>query len=197
LTGWSRRWSSRSVTNKELVVFTHQLATLIRAGVPLLECLDILSSEADNPTLQQVVTRIREDVEGGTLLAHALKNYPTIFHEFYRSMVEVGETTGRLDESLGQLAVYLDKHAQLRAKIFSGLAYPALLVAVAMVVLVFLLIWVVPLFSGLFQDMGESLPWLTQVVIDVAEGFRNHFFLLVLFFGYPLDAQGSEKSASH
>jgi type IV pilus assembly protein PilC len=183
LTGWSRRWSSRGVSSKELVVFTHQLATLIRAGVPLLECLDILSTEAENPTLQQVVTRIREDVEGGTLLAHALKNYPSIFHEFYRSMVEVGETTGRLDESLAQLAVYLDKHAQLRAKIFSGLAYPALLVAVAMTVLVFLLIWVVPLFSGLFQDMGESLPWLTQVVIDVAEGFRSNFFLLVILFG--------------
>ncbi len=183
LTGWSRRWSWRGVSSKELVVFTHQLATLIRAGVPLLECLDILSSEAENPTLQQVVKHIREDVEGGTLLAHALKRNPTVFNEFYRSMVEVGETTGRLDESLTQLAVYLDKQAQLRAKIFSGLAYPALLVAVAMIVLVFLLIWVVPLFSGLFQDMGESLPWLTQVVIDVAEGVRDHFFLLAAFWG--------------
>jgi len=183
LTGWWCQWSSRGVSSKELVVFTHQLATLIRAGVPLLECLDILSSEAENPTLQQVVKHIRTDVEGGILLAHALKNYPNIFHEFYRSMVEVGEATGRLDESLTQLAVYLDKHAQLRDKIFSGLAYPALLVAVAMIVLVFLLIWVVPLFSGLFQDMGESLPWLTQVVIDVAEGFRHNFFLLMLFCG--------------
>jgi type IV pilus assembly protein PilC len=171
------------VTSKELVVFTHQLATLIRAGVPLLECLDILTSEAENPTLQQVVKRVREDVESGTLLAHALKNYPRIFHEFYRSMVEVGETTGRLDESLAQLAVYLDKHAQLRAKIFSGLAYPALLVTVALLVLIFLLIWVVPLFSGLFQDMGESLPWLTQVVIDVAEGFKRNIILLASLAG--------------
>ncbi len=183
LSGWSHRWSSRGVSGKELVVFTHQLATLIRAGVPLLECLDILSGEAENSTLQQVVTRIRQDVTGGTLLAHALRNYPTIFHEFYRSMVEVGESTGRLDESLAQLAVYLDKHAQLRAKIFSGLAYPALLVFVAMLVLIFLMIWVVPLFSGLFQDMGESLPWLTQMVIDVAEGFKNYFFLLLSLFG--------------
>ena len=183
LTGWSPQWNWQGVRSKELVVFTHQLATLIRAGVPLLECLDILSSEAENPTLQQVVKHIREDVEGGTLLAHALKRNPTVFHEFYRSMVEVGETTGRLDESLTQLAVYLDKQAQLRAKIFSGLAYPALLIAVAMIVLVFLLIWVVPLFSGLFQDMGESLPWLTQVVIDVAEGVRDHFFLLATFLG--------------
>lgn len=183
LTGWRQRWRSRGVSAKELVVFTHQLATLIRAGVPLLECLDILSGEVENSTLQQVVKRIREEVEGGTLLAHAMRNYPTIFHEFYRSMVEVGETTGRLDESLAQLAVYLDKHAQLRAKIFSGLAYPALLVSVAMMVLIFLMIWVVPLFSGLFQDMGESLPWLTQAVIEVAEGFQNNFFLLLSLFG--------------
>ena len=183
LTSWSRRWNWRGVSNKELVVFTHQLATLIRAGVPLLECLDILSSEAENPALQQVVEHIREDVEGGALLAHALKRNPTVFNEFYRSMVEVGETTGRLDESLTQLAVYLDKQAQLRAKIFSGLAYPAMLLAVALIVLVFLLIWVVPLFSGLFQDMGESLPWLTQVVIDLAEGVRDHFFLLAAFGG--------------
>jgi len=183
LARWSRQWNLRGVSSKELVVFTHQLATLIRAGVPLLECLDILSSEAGNPTLQQVVKRIREDVEGGTLLAHALKRYPTVFHEFYRSMVEVGEATGRLDESLTQLAVYLDKQAQLRAKIFSGLAYPALLVTVALVVLVFLLIWVVPLFSGLFQDMGESLPWLTQAVIDLAEGVRRYFFQLVTLLG--------------
>lgn len=183
LTSWSPRWNWRGVSNKELVVFTHQLATLIRAGVPLLECLDILSSEAENPALQQVVKHIREDVEGGALLAHALKRNPTVFNEFYRSMVEVGETTGRLDESLTQLAVYLDKQAQLRAKIFSGLAYPALLLAVALIVLVFLLIWVVPLFSGLFQDMGESLPWLTQVVIDLAEGVRDHFVLLAAFGG--------------
>ena len=183
LTSWSPRWNWRGVSNKELVVFTHHLATLIRAGVPLLECLDILSSEAENPALQQVVKHIREDVEGGALLAHALKRNPTVFNEFYRSMVEVGETTGRLDESLTQLAVYLDKQAQLRAKIFSGLAYPAMLLAVALIVLVFLLIWVVPLFSGLFQDMGESLPWLTQVVIDLAEGVRDHFFLLAAFGG--------------
>ncbi|HBP88169.1 MAG TPA: type II secretion system F family protein [Nitrospirales bacterium] len=183
LGGWSFQWNLRGVKSKELVAFTHQLATLIRAGVPLLECLDILSSEAENPILQQVVKQIREDVAGGTLLAQALERKPTIFHEFYRSMVQVGETTGRLDESLTQLVVYLDKQAQLRAKIFSGLAYPALLVAVALIVLIFLLIWVVPLFSGLFQDMGESLPWLTQVVIDVAEGFRHHFFLLAILLG--------------
>ncbi len=180
---WSQSWSTRRVTNKDLVVFTHQLATLIRAGVPLLECLDILSSEAENPTLKQIIDRIREAVERGTLLAQAMSVYPDLFHEFYRSMVEVGETTGRLDESLAQLAIYLDKQAQLRAKILSALAYPGLLVTVAITVLVFLLIWVVPLFSGLFQDMGESLPWLTQMVIQVADSIRTHWLVVAGILG--------------
>ncbi len=180
---WSQSWSTRRVTNKDLVVFTHQLATLIRAGVPLLECLDILSSEAENPTLKQIIDRIREAVERGTLLAQAMSVYPDLFHEFYRSMVEVGETTGRLDESLAQLAIYLEKQAQLRSKILSALAYPGLLVTVAITVLVFLLIWVVPLFSGLFQDMGESLPWLTQMVIQVADSIRTHWLVVAGILG--------------
>jgi type IV pilus assembly protein PilC len=173
---WNFSWRKPRVTNKELVLFTHQFATLIRAGVPLLECLDILGTEVDNLAWQPIVGRIRSDVEQGALLAQALGHFPTIFHDFYRRMVEVGETTGRLDESLSQLAVYLDKQALLRAKIVSALAYPALLVTVAMTVFVFLLIWVVPLFSGLFQEFGESLPWLTQMVIDLSNGLRKHAF---------------------
>lgn len=176
---WTFSWRNPRVTSKELVLFTHQFATLIRAGVPLLECLDILGTETENPAWQPVLSRIRGDIERGVLLTKALGHFPTIFHEFYRRMVEVGETTGRLDESLSQLAVYLDKQAQLRAKILSALAYPALLVTVAFTVLVFLLVWVVPLFSGLFQEFGESLPWLTQVVIHLADGIREHALVLV------------------
>jgi len=180
---WKRSWRNPRVTNKELIVFTHQFATLIRAGVPLLECLDILGAEVENPAWQPVVSRVREEVERGVLLAQALGQFPGIFHEFYRNMVEVGETTGRLDESLLQLAVYLDKQAQLRAKVISALAYPALLVTVALTVLVFLLVWVVPLFSGLFQEFGESLPWLTQVIIDLAAGLREYALVFVGLLG--------------
>ncbi len=176
---WKGSWKNPRITNKEIVVFTHQFATLIRAGVPLLECLDILGTEVENPAWEPLVRRIRAEVEQGALLAKALGHFPAIFHEFYRNMVEVGETTGRLDESLSQLAVYLDKQAQLRAKIISALAYPALLVTVALMVFVFLLVWIVPLFSGLFQEFGESLPWLTQVVIHLAGGLREHGLVLV------------------
>ncbi len=176
-------WRNPHVTNKELVAFTHQFSTLIRAGVPLLECLDILGTEVENSAWHSVLQHIRDDVEQGALLAQALGHFSTIFHEFYRRMVEVGETTGRLDESLSQLAIYLDKQAQLRAKIISALAYPALLVTVALLVFVFLLIWVVPLFSGLFQEFGESLPWLTQIVIHLADGLREHVFILVGLLG--------------
>lgn len=180
---WKGSWRKPRVTNKELIVFTHQFATLVRAGVPLLECLDILGTEVDNQAWQPVVSRVREEVERGVLLTKALGQFPDIFHEFYRNMVEVGETTGRLDESLSQLAVYLDKQAQLRAKVVSALSYPALLVTVALTVLVFLLAWVVPLFSGLFQEFGESLPWLTQVVIDLAAGLREHALVFVGLLG--------------
>lgn len=180
---WKGSWRKPRVTNKELIVFTHQFATLVRAGVPLLECLDILGTEVDNQAWQPVVSRVREEVERGVLLTKALGQFPNIFHEFYRNMVEVGETTGRLDESLSQLAVYLDKQAQLRAKVVSALSYPALLVTVALTVLVFLLAWVVPLFSGLFQEFGESLPWLTQVVIDLAAGLREHALVFVGLLG--------------
>ncbi|UCH90923.1 MAG: type II secretion system F family protein [Nitrospirota bacterium] len=180
---WKDSWRKPRVTNKELVVFTQQFATLIRAGVPILECLDILGTETENSAWQPVVSRICADIEQGALLAKALGRFPTIFHEFYRNMVEVGETNGQLDESLTQLAVYLEKQAQLRAKVVSALAYPALLVTVALTVLVFLLVWVVPLFSGLFQVYGESLPWLTQVVIHLADSLREHIVLFVGFLG--------------
>ncbi len=180
---WKISWRKPRITNKELVLFTHQFATLIRAGVPLLECLDILGTEGDNQAWTPVVSHIRVEVEQGALLAQSLGHFPAIFHEFYRRMVEVGETTGRLDESLSQLAVYLDKQAQLRAKILSALAYPALLVTVAMTVFVFLLIWVVPLFSGLFKEFGESLPWLTQMVLDLSDGLRSHALVLVSLLG--------------
>jgi len=176
---WVLSWTKPRVTSKEVVLFTHQFATLIRAGVPLLECLDILGTETENSAWQPVLSHIRNEVERGVLLAKALGHFPTIFHDFYRRMVEVGETTGRLDESLSQLGVYLDKQAKLRAKILSALAYPALLVMVACTVLVFLLVWVVPLFSGLFQEFGESLPWLTQVVIHLADSIRAHALVLV------------------
>lgn len=145
--------------------------------------MDILGAEGDNQAWTPVVSHIRAEVEQGALLAQSLGHFPAIFYEFYRRMVEVGETTGRLDESLSQLAVYLDKQAQLRAKILSALAYPALLVTVAMTVFVFLLIWVVPLFSGLFKEFGESLPWLTQMVLDLSDGLRSHALVLVSLLG--------------
>ena len=188
-------WRTPQVTHKDLVLFTHQFATLIRAGVPLLECLDILGAEVDNRAWKPIVSRIRTEVEQGALLAEALGNFPLIFHEFYRRMVEVGETTGRLDESLSQLAGYLEKQAQLRAKIVSALTYPTLLVTVAMMVFVFLLIWVVPLFSGLFQEFGESLPWLTQMVLDLSHALRKHALLFVSLLG--ILALGSRMIVAH
>ncbi len=171
-------WGFNRVKKRTIILFTQQLSVLIRAGVPLLECLDILAEEMEHPGFQRMVRDIQEKVERGSLFAQALENFPDTFNEFYRRMVEVGETTGRLDESLSQLALYLDKQARLKSKLLSALAYPFLLVMVALTVLWFLLIWVVPLFANLFHDMGEALPWLTQVVILVANEARAHWWVL-------------------
>jgi len=174
------------VSPKDLVSVTHQLATLIRAGVPLLECLDLLANEINSLRLKQVLLIVREKVEGGSFLAQALSLYPDIFPPVYVNLVEVGESTGRLDESLAQLAKYLEKQNQLRTKIISSLAYPALLVCVALSVLMFLCVWVVPLFSELFSEMGESLPWLTQMVIGGSEFLRDYGFMVLGFGGIAL-----------
>lgn len=181
--GWG---ITRRVSSKELVGFTHQLATLIRAGVPLLECLDLLGSEAESPRFMQILQGIREKVEGGSFLAKALSHYPDVFPPIYVSLVKVGESTGRLDESLTQLAQYLEKQTRLRAKILSALAYPALLVSVALGVLLFLCVWVVPMFSELFSEMGEALPWLTLIVISLAEGLRDYGLLVMGLGGFML-----------
>ncbi len=173
------RYFPNRLRTGELIAFTQQLSTLIRAGVPLLECLDLLGSEASNLRLRQVLPVIREKVASGHYLAQALEAYPETFPHLYRHLVEVGESTGRLDESLAQLGVYLDKQARLRSKILTSMTYPGLLVAVTMGVLLFLFVWVVPMFAGLFQEMGESLPWLTLAVIGVAEGVRSHWFWLI------------------
>ena len=178
--GW--RPFSRGVRGQELLSFTQQLSTLIRSGVPLLECLDLLAAGATHPRLQQALPAIREQVASGKLLAQALSGHSAIFSKMYRNLVEVGESTGRLDESLTQLSLYLEKQARLRSKIFSSLAYPALLIVVAVSVLTFLLMWVVPLFAGLFREMGDSLPWLTQLVIGTAEGMKASALVLAVLF---------------
>ncbi len=185
VSGTLGRWHMfKGVAQKELVAFTHQLATLLQAGVPLVECLDILSSQGENPTFQSLVIQIRDAVEGGSTLVESFGKFPAVFPAFYLNMIEVGEATGQLDDSLNQLAQYLEKQARLRSRIVSGLAYPALLVGVALVVLVFLLVWVVPMFSGLFKEMGQTLPWLTEMVIALAQGLRAHLWQTgLLIFG--------------
>ncbi len=170
----------RGVKSRDLLSFTQQLATMLKAGIPLLECLTMLAQHSQCPALRHVLVGVRQDIERGLGLAESFRKYPRVFNEFYVNLVEVGEMTGMLDPLLTRLSSYLERQTSLKGKIFSALAYPATLLGVACLVFLFMLVWVVPLFDQMFTEFGDTLPWLTQVVLDVSVGIQRHFLIIGL-----------------
>ena len=167
------------VTDKDLVVFTRQFSVMIDAGLPLVQCLDILSQQSENPLLKSTVGKIRSDVESGDTYAAALRKHPKIFEDLYVNMVEAGESGGILDTILNRLAGYMEKAMNLKKKIKSALVYPISIVAIAMVVVIFLLIFVIPIFAKMFTDFGGALPAPTQFLIDVSNLTQRYFLVFI------------------
>ncbi|GJL53739.1 MAG: type II secretion system protein F [Nitrospirales bacterium] len=163
---------------QDLLSFTQQFATMLKAGIPLLECLATLSRHTDSQPLRRILTSVHHDVERGVGLAESLRKYPRVFNDFYVNMIEVGETTGMMDALLIRLGTYMQRQATLKGRVLSALAYPATLFGIALLVLVCMLIWVVPLFEQMFMEFGDTLPWLTQTVLDVSVGIQEHAVLL-------------------
>ncbi|MFH2012940.1 MAG: type II secretion system F family protein [Pseudomonadota bacterium] len=157
------------VTEKDLVVFTRQFATMIDAGLPLVQSLDILSSQQENKTFQNILTGIKEDIEGGSTFTDALKKYPDLFDELYVNLVAAGETGGILDSILNRLANYIEKAMKLKKKVKGAMVYPASIVAVAIIVVVVLLVFVIPVFQKMFAEFGAALPLPTQIVIKISD----------------------------
>jgi len=174
---WSPFLGMSRVTGKDLATFTHQCASMIKAGIPLVASLDVLASHSENHQLQQVLTTVRRDIEGGAMFAAGLQKHPKIFSDFYVHMIEVGETTGMLDKVLERLALHLEQLDMVKGRILSTLAYPFTLLTVAIGVLAFLLVWVIPLFRDMFSEFGQSLPWLTQMVIEVSALIASKFWV--------------------
>ena len=158
----------QKITDKDLVVFTRQFATMIDAGLPLVQCLEILAAQADNKTLGKLLNEVKLDVESGSTYADALKKHPKVFDSLYSNMVRAGEAGGMLDTILQRLAKQMEKNAKLKAQIKSAMAYPIAIIAVAIIVVSVLLVWVIPIFAKMFSDFGGSLPGLTQFVIDLS-----------------------------
>jgi type IV pilus assembly protein PilC len=154
-----------SVKDKDIVIFTRQFSTMIDAGLPLVQALDILSTQVENKMLGQALVSIKGDVESGSTYADALKKHPRVFTELYANMVAAGESGGILDTILNRLAAYIEKAAKLKKKVKGALTYPITISAVAVIVIAVIMIFVVPTFASMFTSMGGTLPFPTQSVI--------------------------------
>ncbi len=167
------------VADKEIAIFTRQFATMIDAGLPLVQCLEILASQHDNKTFKKVLTEIRASVEGGSTFAAALRKHPRVFTDLYTNMVEAGEAGGVLDTILNRLAGYIEKSIQLKKKVKSALIYPSTIISVAIAVVVFLLLFVIPTFKSMFEGFGAALPMPTQIVLGASSFVRSNFLYII------------------
>jgi type IV pilus assembly protein PilC len=170
------------VNAKELAVFTRQFSVMIDAGLPLVQCREILSSQQENKTFQKVLTGTRSAVEGGSTLSAAMKQYPKVFDALYSNMVEAGETGGILDTILQRLSTYIEKNVKLQRAVKSAMVYPIGVLTIAGGVIILLLWKVVPVFATLFAGMGVDLPLPTKIVI-AASHFVGSIFGLLLVVG--------------
>jgi len=168
-----------SVSEKEIVVFTRQFATMIDAGLPLVQCLEILASQQDNKAFKKTLTDIRQSVEGGLTFAAALKQHPKVFSGLYANMVEAGEAGGILDTILNRLAQYMEKAMGLKKRVKSAMIYPSTIITVAVVVVIFLLIFVIPTFKAMFEGFGATLPLPTVIVLELSRIARQYFLVVL------------------
>jgi len=168
---------------EDLVVFSRQLATMIDAGIPLVQALSILGEQVDNKSLKAVVMVVRQDIEAGMSFCDALSKHPQVFSELFINMSRAGEASGMLDEILDRLASYLEKTASLQRKISSSLVYPEVVICMALLITAVLLIKVVPTFKGIFDMLGGKLPLPTQILIMVSELVRKNFVYGLVVLG--------------
>jgi type IV pilus assembly protein PilC len=156
------------VKDSDVIVFARQFSTMIDAGLPLLQCLDLLYSQQENPTFKKQLKHIKESVESGETFADALKKYPKSFNELFINMISAGEAGGILDVIFQRLATYAEKMAKLKKQVKGAMTYPAITLAVAVIVVGVILVFVIPVFEQMFADMGAALPAPTQVVITLS-----------------------------
>jgi len=191
------KFGGGKVKAKEIAIFFRQFSVMIDAGLPLVQCLEILAANQENVTFQRALTGVRVSVEGGSTLANAMRGFPKIFDDLTTNMIEAGETGGILDTILQRLAQYVEKAVKLKAAVKSALIYPVSVISIAMIVVGALLKWVVPIFANLFAGLGVDLPLPTRIVMGIS-GIVQHygfFFILALVgAGYGI-AQGRKNPA--
>jgi type IV pilus assembly protein PilC len=167
------------VKDRDMAIFTRQFSTMIDAGLPLVQCLNILAEQSEAKNLRDVTANIARTVEQGSTLAEALRKHPRTFDDLFTNMVEVGETGGILDVILQRLSAYIEKAAALKRKVKSAMVYPASIIAVAFLVIVFMLTFVIPTFASMFKEMGAELPLPTRIVIGLSDFVRGYILLII------------------
>ena len=168
------------VSQKDLVIFTRQFATMIDAGLPLVQCLDILAGQMDNMAFRDVLQKVKTKVESGSTLADALGDHPKVFDTLYTQLVAAGEIGGILDTILNRLAAYIEKNEKLKGKVKSAMVYPTVVLVVAVGVTVVLLLFVTPTFEKMFKDFGGAMPAPTQFVIDLSQFLQKYIIWMIV-----------------
>jgi type IV pilus assembly protein PilC len=168
-----------SVSSQEVSIFARQFATMIGSGVPLVRCLTILQSQAENPYFKKVINQIRTDVEGGATFSKALEKHPKVFNNLFCSLVKAGEIGGILDTILERLADYLESSEALKAKIKGAMTYPIVVFAIAGLVVVALVMFVLPQFKEIFLGMNIELPWATQFLLSLSDFMVGWWFVVL------------------
>ena len=171
------------VTTKDLLVFTRQFAVMIDAGLPLVQALEIIGTQADNPEFRRVLLAVKAKVESGSTFADALGDHPRVFDTLFVQLVRAGEIGGILDTILNRLGAYLEKNDKLKRRLKGAMVYPSIVLSVAVLVTIVLLAYVTPTFEKMFKDFGGAMPAPTQLLIDLSHGLRNNWYL---FLGIPI-----------
>src|SRR5438093_2709632 len=174
-------FGSSKVKTKDIAIFFRQFSVMIDAGLPLVQCLEILAANQENQSFQKTLTGVRTTVEGGATLANAMRQYPNVFDDLTTNMIEAGETGGILDIILQRLATYVEKAVRLRAAVKSALIYPVAVVSIAVLIVGALLKFVVPIFANLFKGLGVDLPLPTRIVMGLSDAVASYWW--VVFVG--------------
>ncbi len=178
-----RYGGGKKIRDKDITLFTRQLATMLRSGVPLLQSFDIVAKGSSNPSVSKLFTDIRGDVETGTALSQAFRKYPLYFDSLYCNLIGAGEQAGILDDLLDRLATYKEKMQAIRGKIKSALFYPSAVLLVAAIVVTVIMLFVVPAFKEVFESFGAGLPAPTQFVIGISDFFVDYWYLIFGILG--------------
>jgi type IV pilus assembly protein PilC len=171
------------ITTRDVVIFTRQFSTMVDAGLPLVQCLDILGKQSDNPTFGETILKVKENIEIGNNLSESMRKFPHVWGSLYCNLVEAGEIGGILDIIFRRLAAYIEKSEALKKKVKAAMVYPGAIITVAFVVVAFLMVFVIPAFAEMFSGGGQELPGPTQIVMDVSSFFQNQWWVMILCGG--------------